>query len=66
MRPISSLLVIAKRSYSWLILLNLPMDGQGNRSELSMEDLLGQLGDFSEYNDLKQKVSQIEKSKVYI
>ena len=42
------------------------MDGQENRTELSMEDLLGQLGDFSEYNDLKQKVSQIEKSKVYI
>ena len=33
-------------------------------NELSMEDLMGQLGNTSEYNELKKKVSKIEKSKV--
>ena len=33
-------------------------------NELSMEDLMGQLGNTSEYNELKEKVSKIEKSKV--
>lgn len=36
------------------------LKGQG----LSMEALMGQLGDSNEFNDLKQKVSKIEKSKV--
>lgn len=36
------------------------LKGQG----LSMEALMGQLGDSNEFNDLRQKVSKIEKSKV--
>lgn len=31
---------------------------------LSMDALMNQLGDTTEFNDLKQKVSKIEKSKV--
>lgn len=38
------------------------LKGQG----LSMEALMGQLGDSAEFSDLKQKVSKIEKSKVEI
>lgn len=55
---------IFKLRFSWLFLALRPMDTMNEGKELSMEDLLGQLGDFSEYNELKQKVSQIEKSKV--
>ncbi|KAK8808903.1 hypothetical protein WA538_002198 [Blastocystis sp. DL] len=35
-------------------------------NELSMEDLMGQLGNTSEYNELKKKVSKIEKSKTKV
>ena len=40
------------------------MEGTKAGNELSMEDLMGQLGTTSEYNELKEKVSKIEKSKV--
>lgn len=40
------------------------MEGTKAGNELSMEDLMGQLGNTSEYNELKEKVSKIEKSKV--
>ncbi len=40
------------------------MERSEQRNELSIEDLVGQLGDTTEYNDLKEKVSQIAKSKV--
>lgn len=40
------------------------MERSEQRNELSIEDLVGQLGDTTEYNALKEKVSQIEKSKV--
>ena len=40
------------------------MEKSEHRNELSIDDLVGQLGDTTEYNDLKEKVSQIEKSKV--
>ena len=42
------------------------MDNKTGGNELSMEDVVGRLGDTTEYNDLKEKVSRIEKSKVRI
>ncbi|KAK8799386.1 hypothetical protein JH06_3687 [Blastocystis sp. subtype 4] len=42
------------------------MERSEQRNELSIEDLVGQLGDTTEYNDLKEKVSQIAKSKTKV
>lgn len=58
--PLPSLKTNKARSACW----NSIMEETKAGNELSMEDLMGQLGNTSEYNELKKKVSKIEKSKV--
>ena len=41
------------------------MEDKPTNQGLSMEALMSELGNTAEYSDLRQKVSKIEKSKVY-
>lgn len=50
--------------FGWFIPFSAVMEDKLKGQGLSMEALMGQLGDSNEFNDLKQKVSKIEKSKV--
>ena len=58
--------IVKKLLIHWLIGNSFKMENKLKGQGLSMEALMGQLGDSAEFNDLKQKVSKIEKSKVII